>query len=239
MKYIARRIIAPFIIGLLLGSLLLLPFILSGNSTAGAQPVIADTARMETTSAVESPATAESEIVTTPIYDVPLVESQVPDETDSIYVPIYRLPLTDEQQIFVQRVAGYYNIDPAIVYGIMATESGFDNYAENGNCKGIMQVDQRYAQQWYTNSKFLIKQYNITNISDLFDFRLNVILGCEAYSEWNQIIVDKEMDPLIDTLGAYNNGYNYIAQPDYSYSVDVINFAYKIQMQERLYEVSL
>ena len=185
--------------------------------------------------------TAEPAVVaqgpTTP--EVTTVESQVTYETESIYVPIYKLPLTEEQQIFVQRVAGYYNIDPAIVYGIMATESGFDNYAENGNCKGIMQVDQRYAQQWYTNSKFLIKQYNITNVSDLFDFRLNVILGCEAYSEWNQIIVDKEMDPLIDTLGAYNNGYNYIAQPDYSYSVDVISFAYKIQMQERLYEVSL
>ena len=185
--------------------------------------------------------TAEPAVVaqgsTTP--EVTTVESQVQYETESIYVPIYRLPLTDEQQIFVQRVAGYYNIDPAIVYGIMETESGFDNYAENGNCKGIMQVDQRYAQQWYTNSKFLIKQYNITNVSDLFDFKLNVILGCEAYSEWNQIIVDKEMDPLIDTLGAYNNGYNYIAQPDYRYSVDVINFAYKIQMQERLYEVSL
>ena len=174
---------------------------------------------------------------TTP--EVTSVESQVLYESASIYVPIYNLPLTEEQQIFVQRVAGYYNIDPAIVYGIMSTESGFDNYAESGDCKGIMQIDQRYAQQWYTNSKFLIKQYNITDVSNLFDFKLNVILGCEAYSEWNQIIVDKEMDPLIDTLGAYNNGYNYIAQPDYSYSVDVINFAYKIQMQDRLYEVGL
>ena len=174
---------------------------------------------------------------TTP--EVTTVESQVLYESESIYVPIYNLPLTEEQQIFVQRVAGYYNIDPAIVYGIMSTESGFDNYAESGDCKGIMQVDQRYVQQWYANSKFLIKQYNITDVSNLFDFKLNVILGCEAYSEWNQIIVDKEMDPLIDTLGAYNNGYNYIAQPDYSYSVDVINFAYKIQMQDRLYEVSL
>ena len=174
---------------------------------------------------------------TTP--EVTTVESQVLYESESIYVPIYNLPLTEEQQIFVQRVAGYYNIDPAIVYGIMSTESGFDNYAESGDCKGIMQIDQRYVQQWYANSKFLIKQYNITDVSNLFDFKLNVILGCEAYSEWNQIIVDKEMDPLIDTLGAYNNGSNYIAQPDYSYSVDVINFAYKIQMQDRLYEVSL
>ena len=207
------RIAYYLILIVLSTSLLLLPFIFPAKPTVVAQGS------------------------TTP--EVTTVESQVQYETESIYVPIYRLPLTDEQQIFVQRVAGYYNIDPAIVYGIMATESGFDNYAENGNCKGIMQVDQHYAQQWYTNSKFLIKQYDITNVSDLFDFRLNVILGCEAYSEWNQIIVDKEMDPLIDTLGAYNNGYNYIAQPDYSYSVDVISFAYKIQMQEKLYEVSL
>ena len=222
MKYITRRVIASFIIGLLLGNLLLLPFIFPAEPT-----VVAQGPTTPEVTTVESQVPYETESI------------QVPYETESIYVPIYRLPLTDEQQIFVQRVAGYYNIDPAIVYGIMATESGFDNYAENGNCKGIMQVDQHYAQQWYTNSKFLIKQYDITNVSDLFDFRLNVILGCEAYSEWNQIIVDKEMDPLIDTLGAYNNGYNYIAQPDYSYSVNVISFAYKIQMQEKLYEVSL
>ena len=213
MKYNARRIIALFIIGLLLGNLLLgilllPPFILSGNSTAGAQPVIADTARMETTSAVESPATAESEIVMTPIYDV---------------------PLTVGEQQFVEEIAEQFGIQPQIIFGIMYVESGFDNAATSEECIGIMQVDKNYAPQWVTNSEHLIKQYNIPDVSDLHDFKLNVILGCQAYSEWRTIIQTKGMRPNLDTLGAYNNGYNYIAQPDYKYAANVLAFATTLQ----------
>ena len=208
MKYKARRIMMLFIIGLLLGSLLLLPFILSGNSTAGAQPVIADTARVETTSAVESPATAESEIVMTPIYDV---------------------PLTVGEQQFVEEIAEQFGIQPQIIFGIMYVESGFDNAATSEECIGIMQIDKNYATLWATNSEYLIKQYNIPDVSDLHDFKLNVILGCQAYSEWRTIIQTKGMRPNLDTLGAYNNGYNYIAQPDYKYAANVLAFATTLQ----------
>ena len=111
----------------------------------------------------------------------------------------------------------------------MSVESNFDTQAKSEHCVGIMQVDERYASQWIADSRHLINHYNITDVSNLYDFKLNVILGCKAYEEWAKIISDKDMDLTIDTLGAYNNGYNYIAQPDYEYAANVLAFATTLQ----------
>lgn len=210
--YCRRRSIALGIILAIVLSLFLLPFIFPVDNTV----------------------VAEGSITTTPTTTT--VSTQGYNETPVDFINIYDVPLSVEQQTFVQHVAIYYNISPEIIYGIMSVESNFDTQAKSKHCIGIMQVDERYASQWIANSRHLINCYNITDVSNLYDFKLNVILGCQAYEEWAKIISDKNMDLTIDTLGAYNNGYNYIAQPDYEYAAKVLTFALYLPINDQIAE---
>ena len=54
---------------------------------------------------------------------------------------IYNVPLSDELQIYTQEICKEYKVPFDLVIGVMFVESTFNQSARNGNCYGLMQVN--------------------------------------------------------------------------------------------------
>lgn len=86
------------------------------------------------------------------------------DFVPGYYEPVYEIyddiPLSTEQQLYVSDLCDRYNICLELVYSLMFHESTFNELAENGNCKGILQINT-----------------SCHDINNPFDFYENVEVG--------------------------------------------------------------
>lgn len=134
----------------------------------------------------------------------------------------YDVPLDAETKLYVETMCRCYEIDPAIVYGIMKVESNFNQYCEgdNGNSLGLMQIQPRW-------NKARMEELNIT---DLMDAKQNAHCGIDILAE----LLEK-YDSLEMALTCYNYGeagaQKYVfSKGVYSskYSEKVLNYAYTL-----------
>ena len=85
-----------------------------------------------------------------------------------------------------------YGICPELLMAIIEQESSGQAYAENGSCKGLMQV----SEKWH---KDRMKRLGVTDI-----FEGNVLVGTDYLAE-----LFAENDDLYWVLMAYNGGIDY------------------------------
>lgn len=106
---------------------------------------------------------------------------------------IYANDLTEKQRIdsYIEIVSSEYAICPELVMAIVETESGYDPYARNGSCSGLMQV----STYWH---KGRMQSLGVTNI---FDEQSNILVGVDYLSE----LLEQYDEPL--ALMVYNMGY--------------------------------
>lgn len=97
---------------------------------------------------------------------------------------IFDCPLSIELQQHLFAKCEEYDIDPAIILGIIQKESGFniDAIGDNGRSFGLMQIQQR----WHTD------RMSKLGISNLRDAESNITVGIDFVNE------------LFTTAGAYN-----------------------------------
>lgn len=78
-----------------------------------------------------------------------------------------------------EEIGGEYNICPEILMAIIEKESGGMQYATNGNCKGLMQVSER----WHAQRMLKL------GVSDLYCEKDNILVAAdylsELYSKYN------------------------------------------------------
>jgi soluble lytic murein transglycosylase-like protein len=86
---------------------------------------------------------------------------------------------------------GEYNICPELLMAIIETESSGDQYAQNGSCVGLMQV----------NEPFHTDRMDRLGVTDLFDTRQNIHTASDYLSELYQEYEDTYM-----VLAVYNMG---------------------------------
>ncbi len=112
----------------------------------------------------------ETEIPETEIPETEAPETEAPEaDAEEKFVP-YNVPLTIDQQKLVVEIAERFELDPALVFGVMCVETKYDASAvgKNNRYLGIMQIS-------VSNYKSLNNRFGIT---DLMDFEQNVISGC-------------------------------------------------------------
>lgn len=85
-----------------------------------------------------------------------------------------------------------YGICPELLMAIIEQESSGQDYAENGSCKGLMQV----SEKWHMDR---MERLGVTDI-----FEGNILVGTDYLSE-----LFAENDDLYWVLMAYNGGIDY------------------------------
>ena len=104
----------------------------------------------------------------------------------------YAYPLKYKQTIITY--ADYYEIDRALIFAVIKTESNFDEKANSKvGAKGLMQITESTAD--YIAERLCLSEY------DIFDAETNVMFGCY----YIRYLINRFVD--LDTaLMAYNAG---------------------------------
>ena len=94
------------------------------------------------------------------VQDAPLAES-----ADTFIPPEY--------VSYCEEIGDDYGICPELLEAIMESESSGNRWAENGNCKGLMQINMKYHQS----------RMKILGVSDIYDARGNILLAADYLAE--------------------------------------------------------
>lgn len=81
--------------------------------------------------------------------------------------------VSEEIQHICVEYGKQYNICPELLMAIIERESSGDANAVNGSCKGLMQI----SEKWHCN------RMEQLGVSDIFDIRGNILVGCDYLSE--------------------------------------------------------
>lgn len=74
---------------------------------------------------------------------------------------------------YCEEIGGQYGICPELLEAIMESESSGNPYAQNGNCKGLMQINQIYHRDRMAR----------LGVSDIFEKRGNILLAADYLAE--------------------------------------------------------
>lgn len=81
--------------------------------------------------------------------------------------------ISPECVAYCEEIGRQYAICPELLEAIMESESSGNPRAQNGNCKGLMQINVTYHQ----------KRMNKLGVSDIYDSRSNILLAADYLSE--------------------------------------------------------
>lgn len=96
---------------------------------------------------------------------------------------------TAELQTMTEEIGYKYNIDPCLLQAMCEKESSKNIYAENGTCKGLMQI----SEKWHTG------RMEELGITDIYDPYSNILLAADYLSE-----LSKTNDDVYYMLMRYN-----------------------------------
>lgn len=105
-------------------------------------------------------------------------------------IPTIRLSAGDRECILSEDVQGYceeigelYGICPELLMSIIEHESGGNQYAENGSCKGLMQVSVR----WHSD------RMDKLGVTDIYDEYGNILVATDYMAELRENYEDVEL----------------------------------------------
>lgn len=107
--------------------------------------------------------------------------------------PFKQLTEKDLIKNYTIEISAKYNMDPALIMGIIQVESEFNPKAKNGNCLGLMQISKR----WHADRAARLR------VTDFYDSYSNVLLGVDYISE----LLNRYKDPRL-VLMLYNMEHN-------------------------------
>lgn len=126
------------------------------------------------------------------------MEMQVPKKKQQVVLSrggsgLTELSERDKIKKYVREISAKYNMDPALIMGMIEVESGYNPKAKNGNCLGLMQISKR----WHADRAARL------GVTDFYDSYSNVLLGIDYMSE----MLVKYKDPRL-VLMLYNMEHN-------------------------------
>ena len=125
------------------------------------------------------------------------------------------------------------DLDPALVYGMIRAESGFDpNAVSHANARGLMQM----TPQTFEWVQTMIPDSEHLTAEDLFDPEVNIRFGCELLS-----LLISHYDNESTAICAYNAGMgnvtSWLENPEYSSDGTTLNVIPFGETQEYLKRV--
>lgn len=109
--------------------------------------------------------------------------TSIPDPDKPAYNPA--IPLSEDLQCILWAACEENNVDPAIALGLIEVESGFDPYADNGLCYGLMQLSRRYFPDNLPSGENI--QYGVEYLGQLLARYDNVGSALCAYNAGHDI----------------------------------------------------
>lgn len=131
------------------------------------------------------------------------------------------LPVSQKLKEHIKKVCEYYDFDEYIVYNIIYYESRFNPFSDNGLCKGLMQCNKNYYDN-YAKTQDKMSVY-ITENYDVFNPYVNIILGVRCLSDWRRMGTSLGYNKLYDWLAFYNMGWSYRKYGSNGYAEKIIN----------------
>ncbi len=148
---------------------------------------------------------------------------------DALLKKVYPLPYYE----IVMTEAEKNDLDPALVYGMIRAESGFDpNAVSHANARGLMQM----TPQTFEWVQTMIPDSEHLTAEDLFDPEVNIRFGCELLS-----LLISHYDNESTAICAYNAGMgnvtSWLENPEYSSDGTTLNVIPFGETQEYLKRV--
>lgn len=81
--------------------------------------------------------------------------------------------ISEEYAAYCEEIGGAYGICPELLEAIMESESSGNPQAQNGNCKGLMQINLLYHKD----------RMQKLGISDIYDAKGNIMLAADYLAE--------------------------------------------------------
>lgn len=81
--------------------------------------------------------------------------------------------ISDECRQYCEEIGAEYGICPELLEAVMESESSGNALAENGNCKGLMQINVKYHQN----------RMERLGVENIYDERSNVLLAADYLRE--------------------------------------------------------
>lgn len=132
--------------------------------------------------------------------------AQSQDVEKKIIMPEYQVAYRSEREMiesYIEDICSVYDMDSYFVKSIVQQESEYKPDAENGDCKGLMQVSKR----WHKDRAERL------GITDFFDPRSNILLGVDYLSELFKEYKDPKLVLMLysmnnnDALRLYRSGH--------------------------------
>ena len=98
--------------------------------------------------------------------------------------------LAQEIMVYCNEIGDMYEVQPEIIMAIIENESGGNQYATNGSCKGLMQV----SEYWHAD------RMERLGVTDIFDARSNILVGTDYLAE----LIEKNGGNIGASLMEYN-----------------------------------
>lgn len=148
---------------------------------------------------------------------------------DALLKKVYPLPYYE----IVMTEAEKNGLNPALVYGVIRAESGFDpNAVSHANARGLMQM----TPQTFEWVQTMIPDSEHLTAEDLFDPEVNIRFGCELLS-----LLISHYDNESTAICAYNAGMgnvtSWLENPEYSSDGTTLNVIPFGETQEYLKRV--
>lgn len=125
--------------------------------------------------------------------------------------------ICDEFLPYVNVISNQYHLCPEMVMAIIEHESSGQVNVSNGNCKGLMQIYEKYHMD-------RMKKLGVT---DLYDPYSNILVGCDYLAE-----LFSEYEDMGTVLMVYNGTKNAVSRGD---AADYTTYA--LGIMERTYEL--
>lgn len=140
-----------------------------------------------------------------------------PIDADDTYI-------SDEIRMLCVEIGNQTGYCPELLMSIIETESSGRQYAENGPCKGLMQINT----DWPEIAAYM-KEHGYT---DVYDCETNIRLGCYVLDQKREVYGDD----IYAVLMGYNGSSNVMERMDSGdYTDYAVNVAYRACELERLH----
>ena len=127
-----------------------------------------------------------------------------------------------EYASYCEEIGGAYGICPELLEAIMESESSGNPRAQNGNCKGLMQINLNYHKD----------RMQKLGVEDIYDAKGNILLAADYLAE-----LFREHGDIGTVLMVYNGSRDAIArgkQADYTeYALKIMKRSEQLERQHR------
>ncbi len=130
--------------------------------------------------------------------------------------------IPQEYAVYCEEIGGAYGICPELLEAIMESESSGNPGAQNGNCKGLMQINLLYHRD----------RMERLGVSDIYNARGNILLAADYLAE-----LFREYGDIGTVLMIYNGSRDAVSRgerADYTdYALNIMKRSEQLERQHR------